>query len=122
MAFTIEVQPAKKVVVATVSGFLKREEAQQYVQELKATINKIANPRDYHLVVNAREQKAVAQDTQDIVSAAIALYLNTPFKSRQSVVFDSAISKTQVERIGSNDIHNQFTFHNSLDAALANCK
>jgi len=122
MAFTIENKSAQKVLLITASGFFKMDEALQFIRELKSTIAGIGNTSSYHLVINARDQKTVAQDVQNVLAQAIDIYMNTPFKSRQSVVFDSVISKSQILRLGNQDVATKFEFHDTLDAALAKCR
>lgn len=101
--FKIEIESAKRVVKVNVSGMLKLDEVKNYHEELSAKCSKI-NPSDYALIIDARDQKAMSQDTIPYVAKIMKFYTETPFKKRFSVMLDSTIAMTQVNRVGKNEV------------------
>ncbi|MFJ7735495.1 hypothetical protein ACIQ2D_04040 [Lysinibacillus sp. NPDC097287] len=94
-------------------------EANQYMKDFKAKLSSIPNPKDYHLIINAKELKTVSADVQAVLAETISLYLSTPFKT---VMFDSAISKSQNMRAGNKELADKFLFHDTLEAVLRGCR
>lgn len=120
--YTMDINAAEKTFFIKISGFFKMDEAVQYMADFKKNLAKIPNVKDYHLVIDAKEQKTVAQDVQVVMAEAISLYVSTPFKSHHTVMFDSAISKNQIMRAGNTAFANTFKFHDTVDEALRSCK
>lgn len=120
--YKMEIKTAEKIFFIEIAGFFKMEDAKQYMEDFKKNLMRIPNPRDYHLVIDAKEQKTVPQDVQALLEEAIALYVATPFKSHHTVMFNSAISKSQIMRAGNSAFANTFTFHDTVEEALRSCK
>lgn len=115
--YTIETKQQEKKLLITTSGSFSIEEAEKYISQLEATLKTI-NPSQYDLIIDGREQKVIGQEVLPLLEKAIGIYLATPFKSRRSVEFDSAVTKSQIKRLGKNELLENFTFHDSLEDAL----
>ena len=115
--YNFEVNPAKKTFLITTSGMFKKEEAIEFIEEFEKKI-KTLDPKQYTLIINAKEQKPSSPDVLPLQEKAIGLYLNTPFAKRFSIEFDSIITMQQIKRVGKNEMLDGFTFVNSLEEAL----
>ncbi|PYG87338.1 hypothetical protein LY28_02247 [Ruminiclostridium sufflavum DSM 19573] len=101
--YKVEVDSAKKAVKATISGMLNMDEVKNYLAEMNSVCSKV-NPREYALIIDAREQKAMAQDAMPFVEKIMKFYTETPFKRRFSVMLESAIAMSQVNRVGKSEV------------------
>ena len=115
--YKIEVESAKKVVKATISGMLSLEDVKNYLAELSATCSKISSS-EYALIIDAREQKAMSQDAIPYVEQIMKFYTDTPFKKRFSVMLESAIAMSQVNRVGKKEVE-LFEIVTSVEEAYA---
>jgi hypothetical protein len=115
--FKIETESAKKVIKATISGMLSLEDVKNYLEELSAICPKI-NSSEYALIIDAREQKAMAQDAIPYVEKIMKFYTETPFKKRFSVMLESAIAMSQVNRVGKKEVE-LFEIVSSVEEAYA---
>ena len=120
--YNIEIKQAEKIFLINVSGFIKMDEALNYMEDLKKYMASIPNLKEYHLVINAKEQKTVTPDVQEVLGEAISIYVNTPFKSHHSIALDSITTKSQILRLGSNNITFKFQFHDTLEEAFKHCQ
>ena len=120
--YNIEIKQAEKIFLINVSGFIKMDEALNFMKDLKKNMASIPNITEHHLIINAKDQKTVSPDVQEVLSEAISIYTNTPFKSHHSVVLDSVTTKSQILRLGSTNITSQFQFHDTLEEAINSCK
>jgi hypothetical protein len=115
--YKIEVESAKKVVKATISGMLSLDDVKNYQDELKTTCSKL-NISEYVLIIDAREQKAMSQDVIPYVEQIMKFYADTPFKNRFSVMLESAIAMSQVNRVGKKEVE-LFELVTSVEEAYA---
>lgn len=115
--YKIEVDSVKKAVKIVVSGMLSQDEAKNYLEELSDTCSKI-NTNNYALIIDAREQKAVSQDTIPYMEKAMKFYIDTPFKKRITVVLESAIAMSQVNRVGKKELE-EFEMAKSIEEAYS---
>jgi len=113
----ISTDSSKKVIFVKVTGMVKKEEVVDYINELKNEISKI-NPREYTFIIDAKEQKALSQDAIPLMKDAFQIYVGTPFANRFSVVLDSAIASSQVNRVAKDDAE-QFTMLSSVEEAYS---
>jgi len=93
----MNVNPAEKTMVIKVVGFIKADEAANYMKDYQDNINKI-NTQDYKLVIDGREQSAVASDVVGDMKEAIKMYMNSGFKKFAIVTPQSAVSRIQTKR------------------------
>lgn len=114
----IEVDSKKKAIIVTASGMLKAEEVSSYINELQDAVKRI-DPSQFALIIDAREQKAVAPDAVPHLEKALKLYVDIPFAKRFSVVLESTVAMQQVKRVGKDEV-NQFIMVNSIDEAFKN--
>ena len=115
--YKIEVESAKKVIKATISGMLSLEDVKNYLEELGTSCSKI-NSSEYTLIIDAREQKAMSQDAIPYVEQIMKFYVDTPFKKRFSVMLESAIAMSQVNRVGKKGVE-LFDIVTSVEEAYA---
>lgn len=115
--YKIETEAAKKVIKVTISGLFSLEEVKNYLDELSTACSKV-NSSEYALIIDAREQKAVSQDVIPYVEKIMKFYTDTPFKKKISVVLDSAIAMSQVNRIGKKEV-GEFDMVTSVEEAYA---
>jgi hypothetical protein len=115
--YNIEIESAKKVIKVTISGLFNLEEMKNYLDELTANCSKV-NTSEYTLIIDAREQKAVSQDVIPYVEKIMKFYSETTFKKKISVVLDSAIAMSQVNRIGKKEV-GEFEMVTSVEEAYA---
>lgn len=115
--FKIENRVSNKTLVLTAEGFITEDEAKRLITEFKAKVSTI-NPREYRLVIDARNQKASSPAVVPLQHEALKLYMDTPFKVRKSVVIGSAITMSQIKRLGQHELLEKFDFVDSLEEAL----
>lgn len=113
----IDIDPIKKTFKVTVSGMVTANEAREYLNNYEQSIKKI-DPKQYTMIMDAREQKTVTQDVISLLEEAIKMYADTPFAKKYAIIIDSAVAMLQVKRVGKDDLSQQFEFVKSLDEAL----
>lgn len=114
----IEVDSIKKAIKVIASGTLKADEVQDYLNKLEEKIKRI-DPKQYCLIMDAREQKAVTPDAIPLLEKALKYYTTVPFAKRFSIVLDSVIAMQQVKRVGKSEV-DQFIMVKSLEEAYKN--
>lgn len=115
---TLTVDSEKKVYKIEASGMLKANEVEDLLKQLEESARKY-DPKQYILVIDAREQKAFTPETVPYLEKAMKFYTETPFKKRVSVVLDSAIAMQQVKRVSKDEV-GQFVMVSSLEEAYKN--
>ncbi len=113
--YKIELDSTKKALKATVSGMLSKEDIKNYLEEMTAHSSKI-NPKDYSLIIDAREQKTLTQDSLPYAEKVMKFYAETPFAKRFSVVLSSSIAMSQANRVSKNEVE-LFEMVTSVDEA-----
>ncbi len=113
--YKIETESSRKAIKATISGMLNLDDLKNYLGDLSTTCSKV-NTSDYALIIDAREQKAMSQDAIPYVEKIMKFYTETPFKKRFSVMLDSAIAMSQVNRVGKKEVE-LFDIVTSIDEA-----
>ncbi len=116
----ISTDSSKKVILVEVAGMIQKEEVVKYIDDLKTEISKI-NPREYSFIIDAKGQKALSQDAAPLMKEAFEVYLGTPFANRFSVTLDSAIARSQVNRVAKDEA-NQFIMVSSVEEAYSKIK
>ncbi|AUS98556.1 hypothetical protein CDQ84_13325 [Clostridium thermosuccinogenes] len=114
----VELDSKKKAVKVTASGMLKADEVNSYLNELQEIVKKI-DPSQYALIIDAREQKAIAPDALPCLEKALKLYTEIPFAKRFSVVLESAVAMQQVKRVGKDEV-DQFIMVTSVEEVYKN--
>lgn len=115
--FKIENKISNKTLILTVTGVVTESEAKQLIEDFKIKISTI-NTKEYKLVIDAREQKASSPAVVPLQQEALKLYIDTPFKSRKSIVISSAITMSQIKRLGQHELLEKFEFVDTLEEAL----
>lgn len=118
--YTIDIKQSEKIFLVTASGFIRMDEAKQCIQTFKENLAKI-NPREYNIIIDAKDQKTVSTEVQELLAEVAVLYVKTPFKSHHTIMFNSAVTKTQVARVNA-EFGNKFKFHDTLAEAIKSCK
>jgi len=116
--FKIQIDSSKKVFKVEASGFLTKDDLVSYIDDFKKNLKNI-NPSQFALVVDAREQKALAPDAAGLIGDVLKMYSETPFKKRFSVVLDSAVAMSQVKRVAKDSVDN-FIMVDSVEEAYKN--
>ncbi len=114
--YKINVNSLQKRFEVNASGMFKKEEAIAFLDELEEKIKTI-NPKEYTLIIDAKDQKPSAQDVVPLQEKAINVYVSTPFAKRYSIVIDSAITTNQVKRLGKEKLLEKITFIQSIKEA-----
>ncbi|NMA65421.1 MAG: hypothetical protein GX957_04165 [Clostridiaceae bacterium] len=113
----IEINDVKKVIIATVSGFVTVDGAKNYISDLEKTIKKI-NASEYAFIIDGTEQKTVGQDVVPYLKKAIDIYIETPFRKKMYIELKSAVASSQIKRVGANPLAQHMIAVESLEKAL----
>ena len=114
----LEVDSAKKVFHVTVSGIVTAEDAQRYLNELEEKVKGV-DPKQYILLIDAREQKTLTADATPLLEKCMKFYTETPFRKRFSVILESAIAMLQVKKV-SKEAVDEFIMVSSVEEAYKN--
>lgn len=112
--YKINVNSLQKRFEVNASGMFKKEEAIAFLDELEEKIKTI-NPKEYTLVINAKDQKPSTPNVVPLQEKSIKLYVSTPFAKRYSIVIDSAITNNQIKRLGKEELLENITFIQSIE-------
>ena len=81
----------------TFSGFIKKEEMQEWVDESKKELR--TAPKEFGIYVDMRGLKPLPHDAQELMQVGQSLYREKGML-RSSVLVDKIVTKMQFERIG----------------------
>lgn len=81
-----------------VEGFFKPSEAQSYITDYKAIVQKIKT-KEYDLEVDASKQAVTDKEVKEIMLEAFKLYNSSGFKSVTIKLKDNPLLKMQCKRI-----------------------
>ncbi|MDP4085998.1 MAG: hypothetical protein Q8934_15450 [Bacillota bacterium] len=95
--YEINIEDNKKTLYVKASGFFKEEDALAYVNDFQAALKKISIPT-FKLIVDATEQKAVAQDVVDEIKNVLNLYMGCGFKKIVVINPSSVVAKVQIQK------------------------
>lgn len=109
-------------LVVTVSGFFTPEEAQAYIADYEKTL-KTLKPEETNLILDGKELKASTQEMLPLLEACMNMYVRDKFKKIYMVKFASAVTNSQVARLGkATGLMNNVVMVESVEDALAQCK
>lgn len=109
-------------LVVTVSGFFTPEEAQAYITDYEKTV-KTLKPEETNLILDGKELKASTQEMLPMLEACMNMYVRDKFKKIFMVKFASAVTNSQVSRLGkSTGLMDNVVMVDSVEDALAQCK
>lgn len=113
--YEINIEESKKALYVKASGFFKEEDALAYINDFQAALKKINVP-SYTLLIDATEQKAVAQDVIDELKSAMKMYMDCGFKKIAILNPTSSVAKMQVQKCV-RELNFNGAFVDSLEAA-----
>lgn len=97
--FKMTIDKQKKVFRAEVSGFMTMELAEKFVKDYEEIVSKI-NPKEYTLIVGAKELKASTRETLPILAECFKFYMKDGFKQIYMTKADSPTCQMQLKRVG----------------------
>lgn len=95
--YEMNLDQTNKTFQVKVVGFIKEDEAQRYMTDFQANVNKIS-PAEYTLVVDGTEQAATPQDNIENLKGALKFYETSGFNKVAIVEPKSAVSRVQVNK------------------------
>jgi hypothetical protein len=105
--YSMEIKRAEKIFYVTAKGMFTQEEGIGFITDLKKNIQAI-DARDYYLVLDTTELKASSQDALEGMQVVMQIYSNTPFKDRFCIVAKSAVTNSQIKRVGKEEKLDEF--------------
>lgn len=105
--YNIEVDKLKNRVNVSVEGYMKEDEAKQFVMDYENRIKGIS-PSQYELILDGKKLKVSSQELLPILEGILGLYIKTGFKRIYYVTMESAVAMMQVKRLGG-DFFNKVT-------------
>ncbi|MEO3946360.1 hypothetical protein [Gorillibacterium sp. CAU 1737] len=118
--YKVTLNSSEKVIISYASGFIKVEDAQDIIDQLKAAFKKV-NTNEYALIINGKDAKTVSADVVPLMQEVLELYSNTPFKAKYMVELNSGIQANQVKRVGG-EMTNGMISIGSEEEAIADFK
>jgi hypothetical protein len=122
-AFSMSLDPAKKVMVAFAEGLFDMEKGTAFCNDFLETAKKASQFKDYSLIVDVKGVKPTSPEVQEALGQAMALYASKDFtfKKRFMTKLTSAITQSQVARLakGIPGFSETVTFVDTKEDALA---
>lgn len=97
--YTFDINTTKKLFYVTTEGMFDIDKAEAYIRDFSANLKKI-NPSEYVFLIDSRKQITSKPEVGEVLSNALKLYMDTPFKKRYIVKLGSVIAMSQVKRLG----------------------
>lgn len=98
--YSIEYRQDKNALVLIAGGFFTPEEGEGFTKEYKKNVSKI-NPAITKLILDGSKLKTSTQDMLATLKSLFEMYINDGFKEIYMVKYESAITNSQVSRLGS---------------------
>ncbi|MCH6268581.1 hypothetical protein [Neobacillus citreus] len=118
--YSFHLDEEKGTFFVKVGGIFKEEDAKIYLSEFQTIVNTI-NPLRYKLIIDGRDQEAVASHVVDDIEFVLKLYSMANFKKIIIINPSSLASRMQVENCVKK-IHFPGIFVDTLEEALQHIK
>ena len=117
--FKMEFKPG--VFIITVSGFIKEDEAQSFINEYKANIKKLI-PSQTSLILDGSKLATSAPNMVPILEGCLKMYVADNFKEIFLTEFEQVTSTIQLRNLNANQFFNKIKMVKSVNDALAQIK
>lgn len=115
--FKFEKKQAEKVLVITVGGFMKPDEAEAFLKEYEENVNSI-KPSEYNLIIDSTDLSVSKQDMLPVLEGCFNLYMSNGFKTILMINPSSVIAKSQMQKLAQS-ISYTGIFMDSLEEAYS---
>lgn len=99
--YKIDVDNLKKRFIISVEGYMKEDEAKQFIDEYESKIKGIT-PSQYELVLDGKKLKVSQQDLLPILEGLLTSYVKSGFKKIYFITMESAVAMMQMKRVSGN--------------------
>ncbi len=111
-----KIETRQGVFLITVSGFIKKEEADAFMRDYNAKV-KLANPPQTNLILDGRNLATSSQDMLPILEGCISMYIKDNFKKIYLVKIESALAMSQLKKLSENFM-NKVVLVDSVEEAM----
>lgn len=96
--YTINVNPAQKVIEISVIGSFTPEQAAAFHNDYQAKVGAIS-AKDYTLKIDCKHMNVITQDMIPKLEVSLNMYKQSGFKEIQVLSMRSAVIKMQISRV-----------------------
>lgn len=115
--YKIELKRNEKIFMVTMSGFVSKDEGNNFISELSNQLTKFNNS-EYIIVIDTQNLNASAQECVNQIKEGIDIIVKAPFKKHYNIASKNLITNMQAQRVGKDVNFNKITVMKSYEEVL----